>query len=109
MPGFQIVARLRQHYGKSALSSAQVHFWTKEAKRERTDFNPIASPGREPDEGLAAVIADDLDADPHLSARKFAQSLGIAVSTGCRYLTEALEMECWNLRWVPHTLRFAQK
>jgi hypothetical protein len=37
----------------------------------------MASPGREPDESLAAVVAGKLDADPHFSARKLAQSLGL--------------------------------
>jgi DNA-binding MurR/RpiR family transcriptional regulator len=32
---------------------------------------------------IAAVIVDKLDADPHLSARKLAQSLGVAMSTVC--------------------------
>jgi hypothetical protein len=52
------------------------------------DLNAIASPGREPDEVLAAVIAGKLDVNPHLSARKPAQSLGIGSSTVCRCLTE---------------------
>jgi hypothetical protein len=73
------------------------------------DLNTIASREREPDESLAAVIAGKLDADPHFSARKLAQSLGIAVSTACRYLTEVLGMKCRHLRRVPHTLTHAQK
>jgi hypothetical protein len=41
-------------------------------KAGRMDLNTIARPEREPDEGLAAVIADKPDADPHLSAKKLA-------------------------------------
>jgi hypothetical protein len=82
-----------------------VYFWVNEVKRGRTDPNVIASPGREPDEGLAAIIAGKLDADPHLSARKLVQSLGIATATVCRYLTELFRMKCWHLRWMPYTLR----
>jgi hypothetical protein len=77
MPGVQIVKRLRQHYGEDALSRTQVYFWIREVKPGRTDFNTIASPGKEPDESLAAVIAGGLDCDPQFSARKLAQSLGL--------------------------------
>jgi hypothetical protein len=47
----------------------------------KTDHDTIASPGRDPDQGLTAVVASKLDADPCLSAKKLAQSLGIAAST----------------------------
>jgi hypothetical protein len=81
--GVQIVKRLRQHYGENALSRTQVYFWINEVKRGRMDLNTIKSPGRGHDESFAAVIAGKLDADPRLSARKLAQSLGIAASTVC--------------------------
>jgi AraC-like DNA-binding protein len=90
-------------------SRTQIYCWINEVKRGRTDLNNIASPRREPDEGLAGVIAAKLDADPHLSAGKLAQSLGIAVSTVCRYLTEVLGMKCRHLRSMPHMLTAAQK
>jgi hypothetical protein len=77
--------------------------------RGRTDLNSLTSPGKEPDEGLAAVIAGKLDADPHLLAGKLAQSLGIAASTVCRYLTEVLGMKCRYLLWGPDRLTPAQK
>jgi hypothetical protein len=103
MSGVQIVGRLRQHSEEDTLSRTQVYFWNNEAKRGRTDLNRITGPGREPDESFAAAIAGKLDADPHFSARKLAQSLGIAASTACLYLTEVLGMKCWHLLWVPHT------
>jgi hypothetical protein len=109
MPGVQIVERLRQHYDEDALSPTQVYFWIKELKPRRTDLNTVASPGREPDESLAAVIARKLDADPHFSAGKLAQSLRIAASAICRYLTEVLGMKCRYLRWVPHAWTPAKK
>jgi hypothetical protein len=90
MPTVQIVARFRQHYGEGGLSRTQMCFWIKEVKRARTDLDTTASPGRQPDEGFAAVIAGKLDADPHLSAGKHPQSLAIAASTVCRYMTEVL-------------------
>jgi predicted transcriptional regulator len=86
-----------------------VYFWINKVKRGRTDVNIIASPRRGPDESLAAVIAGRLDAHPHFSVRKPAQSLGIAASTVCRYLTEVLGMKCRHVRCVPHTLTPAQK
>jgi hypothetical protein len=54
-----------------------VFFWINEIERGRTDLSTVASPGREPDESLAAAIAGKLDADPYFSARKLAQSLGL--------------------------------
>jgi hypothetical protein len=56
MPGDETISRLRKHYGEKALSRTQVDFWINEVKRGRTDPNILASPGREPDEGLATVI-----------------------------------------------------
>jgi hypothetical protein len=109
VPGIQIIKRLRRHYGEDGLSRTQVCFWTNEVKPARTDLNTIASPGREPDKRLAAVIAGKLDADPRFSTKKLGQSLRIAASTVCRYLTEVLGMKYRHLRWVPHTLTPAQK
>jgi hypothetical protein len=86
-----------------------VYFWINEVKWERTDLNTIASPGREPDEDFSALIACELDADPHLLTMKSAQSLGIAVSTVCRDLTEVLGIKSRHLRWVTHTVTLAQK
>jgi hypothetical protein len=45
----------------------------------------------------------------HLSARKLAQSLGIAASPVCRNMTEVLGMKWRRSRWVPHTFTAAQK
>jgi hypothetical protein len=82
MPGVHIAKCLRQHYEEDALSGTQMYFWINEVKRARTDLDTAASPGREPDESLAAVIAGKLDADLRFSARKLTQSLGIAASHG---------------------------
>jgi DNA-binding transcriptional ArsR family regulator len=90
-PRIQIISRLRDHYGEDALSQTQIYCWINEIKRGRTDSNNSASPEREPDEGLAGVIAAKLDADPHLSARKLAQPLGISASAVSRYLTKSWE------------------
>jgi hypothetical protein len=68
MPAVEIISCLGDHYGEDALSRTQIYFLINEIKRGRTDLNNIASPGREPDEGLAGVIAAKLGADPHLSA-----------------------------------------
>jgi histone-lysine N-methyltransferase SETMAR len=86
-----------------------VYFWINEVQRGRTDLHIIANPEREPGEGLTAAVAGKLEADPHISARKLAQSPGIADSTVCRYLTEVLVMKYRHLRWVPPTLTHAQR
>jgi hypothetical protein len=83
MSGVQIIARLRYHHGDGALSQTQVDLWINELKQGRTDLNTIASPRRGYDGRLAVVIAGKQDADPRFSARKIAQSLGIAISTVC--------------------------
>jgi predicted transcriptional regulator len=69
----------------------------------------MGSPGGEPNEDPAGVIAPKIDVDRHLSARRLAQDLGIAAPTVCRYLTEVLGMRCYHLRWVPHMLAAVQK
>jgi hypothetical protein len=81
MREIEIISRLRNHYGKDALSRTQVYFWINEARPERTDLNTIACPGRDSDESIVVVIAGTLDADPHFSGRKLGHSLGIVLST----------------------------
>jgi hypothetical protein len=76
MSRVQIAARLKQHYGEGALSNISI-LLDKPGKAGRMDHNTIASPGREPDGCLAALIAGKLDADPHLSAKKLAQFRGL--------------------------------
>jgi hypothetical protein len=109
MQGMEIIRRINEHYGDNALSRSTIYSWIAEVKRGRTDLSNIGSPGRTPDEGLAGVIATRHERDPHLSARKLAQSLGIAASTVCHYLSDVLGMKCFQMRWVPHTLSALQK
>jgi hypothetical protein len=110
MPGIQIVARLRQHYGEGALSRTQVYFWINEAKRGERILTLLQAP----EESLTKILpllllASSMPILASLSARKLAQSLGIAASTGCRHLIEVLGMKCRHLRWVSHTLTLTQK
>jgi hypothetical protein len=109
MSAVKSISRLRDHYGEDELSRTQIYFWINEIRRGRTDLNNIAGPGGERDAGLAGVIAAKRYADAHLLARKLAQSLQIAVSAVCRYLTKVLRMKCRHLGWIPHTLRASQK
>jgi histone-lysine N-methyltransferase SETMAR len=107
--GKKIIERLQRHYGTDALARSTVYKWMNELKRGRTDLTNIPSPGRPREEELARAIAHKHEEDPHLSARKLAQYLGIAHSTVCSYLSEVLQMKCLRLRWVPHTLSIEQK
>jgi hypothetical protein len=109
MPAVEIISRIRDHYEADVLSRTQIYFWINKIKRGKTDLNNSASPRKESDEGLADVIAAKLNAHPHLSARKLAQSLRIAASMVCRSLTEVLEMKYRHLRCAPYTLTSAQK
>ena len=88
--GIEIHRRLTEHYRDRAMSRSEVYRWVRDIKGGRTDLETISSPGRTPDEGLADVIRKRIDEDPHLSARKIAQSLGIATSTVCHYLRHVI-------------------
>jgi predicted transcriptional regulator len=108
MPGVEIFSASGPLSERCTLSNADL-FWISEVKWGRTDLINRASPGREPDEGLAALIAPKIDAERHLSGRRLAQSLGIAAPTVWRYLTEVFGMKCRHLRCMPHTLAAVHK
>jgi hypothetical protein len=97
MPGVEIISRLGDRYEEGALSLTHIYIWINELKPGRIDLNNIARPGREPDDGLAGVIATKLDADPHLSARKLAQSLRIAIFNRLSAFDRGLENEVPSL------------
>jgi hypothetical protein len=61
------------------MSRSEVSKWVRDIKGGRTDLETISSSGRTPDEGLADVIQKRIDEDPHLSARKIAESLSWAL------------------------------
>jgi hypothetical protein len=107
--GVETHKRLKDHYGEGAMSRSEVYRWIRDIKGVRTDLETIGSPGRTPDEGLSEVIRHRIEADPHISARKIAHSLGIATSTVCHHLRYVLGMKCYHLRWIPHTLTVGQK
>jgi hypothetical protein len=65
MPGLEIVCRLRNHCREKTVPRAQVYSWINAVMQGRTDFDTIASPGRELNEGLVTAIAGKFDADPH--------------------------------------------
>jgi hypothetical protein len=108
MPGSNYFPSQGPLWDGCTLSNADL-FWIRGIKYGRTYLNNIASPGREPEVTLVAGIAPRIDADPHLSARRLIQSMGIAASTACRYLTKVLGMKCHHLHWVEQTLAAAQK
>jgi hypothetical protein len=107
--GIEIHQRLKDHYGESAMSRSEVYRWIRDIKQGRMDLETISSPGQTPGEGLSEVMRHKIEADPHLSARKIAHSLGIAPSTVCHHLRYVLGMKCCHLGWIPHTLTEAQK
>jgi hypothetical protein len=109
MKPLNILMCFHKHYGPRTLSRFILYFWIGETRRGRINLSEIPGPGRTPDEGLATVIARRHEQDPHLSARKFAQSLWISPMTVCYYLSDVLELKCLRLRWVPHTLTVDQK
>jgi hypothetical protein len=93
-----ILMRLHKHYGSRAFSRSTLHFWIGEARRGRTDLSEIPGLGRTPDEDLATVIARRHEQDPHLSARKLAQSLRISPTTVWHCLSDFLGLKCLRLR-----------
>jgi hypothetical protein len=74
MKPLDILMHLHKHYGPRAFGRSTLYLWIGETRRGRTDLSEIPRPGRTPDEGLATVIARRHEQDPHLSARKLAQS-----------------------------------
>jgi hypothetical protein len=70
MPPLEIAQRPREHNGKGMFSQSQIYDWIGQVKLGRTDLAGIVSPGRAPDESLATGIANRIERDPHLSARK---------------------------------------
>jgi hypothetical protein len=78
-------------------------------KGGRTDLETIASRGRTPDGGLSEVIRHRIEADPHLSARKIAHSVGIATSIICHHRRYVLGVKCCHVRWIPDPLTVGQK
>jgi histone-lysine N-methyltransferase SETMAR len=108
-PSPMILDVISRHYKEKALHRSAIYGWIAEVKRGRTDLSTISSPGRTPDEGLAAAIARKHEKEPRLSARGIARSLEISHETVCRYLSEVFGMKCLRLRWIPHTLSTEQK
>jgi hypothetical protein len=107
--GIEIHRRLTEYYRDRAMSQSEVYRWVRDIKGGRTDLETISSPGRTPDEGPTNVIRKRIDGDPHLSAHKTAQSLGIAPSIVCHCLRHVIGTKCCHLRWIPHTLAVHQK
>jgi hypothetical protein len=58
------------------MRKTQLYFWTAEACRDREDLSDDERTGRSPDVGLDEVLAHKLEADPHTTTCKIADSLG---------------------------------
>jgi hypothetical protein len=78
-------------------------------KLGRIDLGNNVSWAMAPDESLASAIANEIESDPRLSARKLAYSMRIAASTVSYYLANVLGMKYCHLQWLPDTLRSSQK
>jgi histone-lysine N-methyltransferase SETMAR len=109
LTGVQIIQKLKDHYGKDALSNSEIYRWIREVKCGRTDLTNALPPGRPRIEDLAPQILRLLDDDPHASARQIAGALGVSPATVGNRLRCDLGMRCCHLRWVPHMLTSPQK
>jgi hypothetical protein len=98
MKPLNILLRAHDHYGPCAFSRSTLYFWIGEISRGRKDLSDIPRPGNAADESVATVIARPHEQDPHLSARKLAQSIRISHMTVGRYLSEFLGLKCLRLR-----------
>jgi hypothetical protein len=111
--GTEIHRGLMEYYRDRAMFRTEVYQWVRDIKGGRNDLETISSPGWTPDEGQADLIRKTIDEDPHLSARKIAQSLSlgsaIATSIVCDYLRHVIGMKCCHLRWIPQRLTVAQQ
>jgi histone-lysine N-methyltransferase SETMAR len=100
---------LNKHYGSDAPCLSTVKYWMKQAKLGRKNLHKIASPGRTPDDGLAAAILRAHEENRRRSARSIAEVLSISAKTVCRYLRDEFHMKLRSAHWVPHVLNSHQK
>jgi transposase len=102
--GAEIHSIFMEHYGKDSNRKTAVYYWIKEVKQGRTDLTDKEAPGKPLDEDLAAVIQRQHEEGHYLSARRIAKTVGVALSTVCRYLHQYLGLNCRHTKWVPHSL-----
>jgi hypothetical protein len=100
--------RFDKYCGPCAFSRSTLYFWIGKARRGRTDLSEIPGHGMPPDESLATVIARWHEQDPHLPARKVAQSLRTSSTTVSHYLLDILGLKCPRRHSVPRTLTIDQ-
>jgi IS30 family transposase len=109
LSGKQIIEKLKEHYGADVPTSQDVYYWLHELKCGRTDLHNKPPSGKKRIEELAGKVADEIEKDPHASARQIARVLGVSPGSVRNRLTNNLGMRCCHLRWVPHTLTSEQK
>jgi hypothetical protein len=79
------------------MRKTQLYFWTAEARRDREDLSDDERTGRSPDVGLEEVLAHKLEADPHTTPCKIADSLGTFPQILINDLRDGLVMKCFHL------------
>ena len=109
LSGKDIKAELNNVYGDQAMSKTQVYFWISEFHRGRNDLNDLIRPGRPKDDIIDVLIQNQLDNDPHASARIIAKRIGYSLHAVLDHLHTVFCMKNYHLKWVPHFLNETQK
>jgi hypothetical protein len=81
----------------------------KRVRLGRKELSNIPAPRRECNDEITDGITGRLAGNPHLSAKKFAQAMGIARSTGEDRLINNMGMKFYRVRLILHTLTSPEK
>ena len=110
--GKETHAELADVYESSAPSYAQVKFWVREFKRDRTSLEDEARSGRPldaTDEEMCKKVRDLVYSDRRIQVEEIAQALGISHGSVSTILHDRLGMRKVTARWVPKSLSDEQK
>ena len=109
--GREIHGELADVYGSPAPSYAQVKFWVREFKRDRTSLEDEAKSGRPldaTDEDMCKKVRDLVYSDRRIQVEEIAQALGISHGSLSTILHDRLGMRKLTARWVLKSLRDEQ-
>jgi hypothetical protein len=99
MCSLETIQWLKDDYGKGALFRMHVHYRTQEVTMGRTDFVKMVSPGMAPDGSLSLGIANKIEGDPLLLARKVHASWALPFALSSRGLHALANHQACNFHF----------
>jgi hypothetical protein len=105
----EIHRRLKAAYANGTMKRTQVYWWVSAVQRGREDVSDSPRPRRPTEIGIDEIMAHWLELNPHATAQKLADSLGISPQIMTTHMREGLGMKYFHLRRVPHLLTSSQK